>query len=145
MFPHGFCFAGRVAAWRALDAGGTAVIAWTRVHAIIHQTRAKKEGLRDEDRTTYLAPRGNPRTSRSASNRRAIDLHQTAAAIWSKSIEIGLYRDAVEELRDRAAIAARSSRDRGAIEPRSRRDRAAIARLLPRNRIYMIWRGSTET
>ena len=50
MFPHGFCFAGRVAARGALGAGGTAVIAWTLVHAIIHQTRAKKKvsGLRSQ-------------------------------------------------------------------------------------------------
>ena len=32
-----------MAARGALDAGGTTVIVWTLVHAIIHQTRAKKK------------------------------------------------------------------------------------------------------
>ena len=37
MFPHDVYFAGRVAVLGALDFGSTAVIAWTRVHAIVDQ------------------------------------------------------------------------------------------------------------
>ena len=43
MFPHGSYLAGDVATRRASDAGGTAKIAWTRVHAINNQTRAEFE------------------------------------------------------------------------------------------------------
>ena len=38
MFPHGLTCAGRVATYRTSDAIGTAVIAWTRVHAITDQS-----------------------------------------------------------------------------------------------------------
>ena len=99
--------------------------------------RAQKEGLSDEDRTTYLAPRGNPRTSRLASNRRAIDLHQTTAASWSKSIEIRRLTwstsDGAEMLWKNFAIKPRSRRDRAVITARSSRDRtpSAVESTLP--------------
>ena len=73
MFQHGSYLAGRVAARQALDSGWTAEIAWTRVHAILHQRTCCKKGINVVDRTTYLAPRGNPRSSRSSSNRKPWD------------------------------------------------------------------------
>ena len=88
----------------------------------------------DRHQTTYLAPRGNPKTFRSASNLKTsdasngCDCSQTGdvrGAIWIG----GSSSDGTEGLWKNSTIAARSNRDRGAIEPRSRRDRAAIGLL----------------
>ena len=78
----------------------------------------------DRHRTTYLAPRGNPKTFRSASNLKisdasnGCDCSQTGdvrGVIWIG----GSSSDGTEGLWKNSTIAARSNRDRGAIEPRS--------------------------
>ena len=71
MFPHGLTLQVTWTRGERPISSRTATIAWTRVHAIIKSTTCAKGRVSDEDRTTYLAPRGNPRTSQSASNRRA--------------------------------------------------------------------------
>ena len=52
MFPHGFSFAGDVAARQAsdlVDPNRAASIAWTRVHAISDLSTCAIFGLSDED------------------------------------------------------------------------------------------------
>ena len=90
------------------------------------------------NRTTYLTPRGIPRSGRSSSNRRAWDA--SGGCDYSQSRSADRHRT-VQRRRGRTS---RSSRDRGAIEPWSRRNRAAIARILPRNRSHSSWRWSME-
>ena len=65
----------------------------------------------------HVATRGPPDRHRIE----GLEMHQMAAIVRNHDLRIAIRRcrDVVEELRDRAAIAARSSRDRGAIEPRS--------------------------
>ena len=67
MFPHGLTCEGRVATYRTSDAIRTVTIAWTRVHAIVKSITCAKGDLSEDNRTTYLAPRGILRSSRSAS------------------------------------------------------------------------------
>ena len=71
----------------------------------------------DRHRTTYLAPRGNPKTFRSASNLKTSDASNgcdcsqagdVRGAIWSG----GSSSDSTEGLWKNSTIAARSSRDR---------------------------------
>ena len=113
MFPHGLTSSGRVAARRASDSIKTVEIAWTRVHAISKSTTCAKERVSDEDQTPYLAPRGNLRTSWSASNRRAWDASDGRDYSQSRSA------DRHRTVQRRCGRTLRSSRDRGAIEPRS--------------------------
>ena len=106
MFPHGLTCAGCVAAYRTSDVIKTVTIAWTRVHAIIKSTTCAKGRVSDEDRTTYLAPRGNPRTSRSASNRRAWAASDGRDCSQSRSV------DRHRTVQRRRGRTSRSSRDR---------------------------------
>ena len=78
----------------------------------------------DRHRTTYRAPRGSPKTFRSASTLKTSDSSNgcdcsqtgdTRGAIWIG----GSSSDGMEGLWKNSTIAARSNRDRGAIEPRS--------------------------
>ena len=63
MFPHGLTCAGRVATYRTSDAIRTVTIAWTRVHGIVKSITCAKGDLSEDNRTTYLAPRGILRSS----------------------------------------------------------------------------------
>ena len=91
----------------------------------------------DRHRTTYLSPRGNPKTFRSASNLK-LQMHQTAAIV--RNLVMYVERSGSEDLHrtarkacgrtprsrpNRTAIAARSSRDRSSFSvticPRDRR------------------------
>ena len=62
MFPHSLTYAGRVAARGALDSGGTAEIAWTRVHAISDYNTCVIWSLSKQDRTAPSSPRGVTRS-----------------------------------------------------------------------------------
>ena len=71
MFPHGFCFAGHMAAWRASDPAGSdrkASIAWTRVHAIARSNTCLKHIVSE----IIAGP-----TLRHVDKSGALDLHQT--------------------------------------------------------------------
>ena len=135
MFPHGFCFAGRVAVRGALDSSWTAVIAWTRVHAIIKCSTCVLVTLSDHDRRDTRWPRGAWRIVRSSSTEdRAIVIWRPPAnprgTLWrvgssSGAIFIGRPWGLMEELHDRGPIA-----------PRSRRDRAAIVECSMRNQLH---------
>ena len=130
MFPHGSCFARRVAARGASDAGGTAEIAWTRVHAITDQSTCVNRSRKWRDQRTYLSPRGRAESVRSSSRWTAGDgltsrswsdgysevwFFSLIAGIWS----VGFQSDGVGDAWKNTTIAVRSNRNRGAIEPQS--------------------------
>ena len=63
MFPHDFSFASDVETRRTLDLTARTSIAWTRVHAIIHQSTCWKKRLSGLDRGLtwrHVATRGSP-------------------------------------------------------------------------------------
>ena len=90
----------------------------------LHQNTCEKEKVSEEDRTTYLAPRGILRSSRSASTEgygrigRLIFVERRSRSDGWRETCIKP-SDGAGRLR-KNTIASRSSRDRGAIEPRSR-------------------------
>ena len=65
--PHVLPLAGDVDARQSSDLIKTAEIAWTRVHAIIHQAHASFFTLSDRDRRANREPRGGPRSARCSS------------------------------------------------------------------------------
>ena len=118
------------------------MIAWTRVHAIIRSNTCAKRSLSDEDRTTYLAPRGNSRTSRSASNRKLYrtivilcDLGASRERIWTVhstfedwTVDRASRRTTIDARLwpDRRTIVARFVRDHGAFKAKMERKHRRI-------------------
>ena len=142
MFPHGLTCVGRVATYRRRMRSGRLRSRGHESTRSSNPSHAQKGDLSDDNRTTYLAPHGILRSSRSASiegleliaigrlifierRSRSDGWRRTRIVIAAHGIgesrsfiqlePIGRFRGFVEELYDR-----------GPIEPRSRRDRAAI-------------------
>ena len=120
------------------------LIAWTRVHAIMHQRTCAREGLSDMLDERHVAARNGINFHRTAAiliaiflqirrlamelphgDRVTLDRDLTATVTCDPDhpphlkSAIGRCRQSAEEPHDRGPIEPRSSRDRGAIEPRS--------------------------
>ena len=149
MFPHSLTLQVTWTRGERRISPRTATIAWTRVHAIIKSTRAKKRNLSGCDQRLtccHVEPLHSVRSSSRVHRIRVIGRLQFFAILVIKEHRvdrdltvlcflrfIGRSRCLVEELHDRSPI-----------EPRSRRDRAAIVERSMRNQLHDRQTGCRE-